>query len=119
MTVVTVAAHGQRFVAAMTNGEAAELAVLPNDAVLAWIESSQTMLVKGDASHMQISACNRLVGHVSHVQKEYATGSVTVTTESGKLTCTVSRQSIEEMEIQDGEQVTALFKATDVTLQKS
>jgi molybdopterin-binding protein len=66
--------------------------------VLALIESTQ-ILVKGDATQ--------------------ATGSVTVTTESGKLTATISREGLEEMEIQEGEQVTARFKATDVTLQKS
>jgi molybdate transport system regulatory protein len=119
MTLVTLAAHGHRFVAAMTNEEAIELGVKPSDPVLALIESTQTMLVKGDASQVGISACNRLVGTVSHLQKDYATGSVTVTTESGKLVATISRQGLEEMEIQDGEQVTALFKATDLTLQKS
>ena len=119
MTLVTVFAHGHRFVAAMTNEEAMELNVKTHDNVLALIESTQTMLVKGDATHLQISACNRLVGHVSHIRKDYATGSVTVTTESGKVTATISREGLEEMEIQDGEQVTALFKAADVTLQKS
>ena len=84
MTLVTVFAHGHRFVAAMTNEEAMELNVKTHDNVLALIESTQTMLVKGDATHLQISACNRLVGHVSHIRKDYATGSVTVTTESGK-----------------------------------
>jgi molybdate transport system regulatory protein len=119
MTLVTVSAHGHRFVAAMTNEEALELGVNTHDNVLALIESTQTMLVKGDATQMQISACNRLVGHVSHLRKDHATGSVTVTTESGKVTATIGREGLEEMEIQDGEQVTALFKATDVTLQKS
>lgn len=76
MTLVTVFAHGHRFVAAMTNEEAMELGVKTDDNVLALIESTQTMLVKGDATHLQISACNRLVGHVAHIRKDYAAGSV-------------------------------------------
>jgi molybdate transport system regulatory protein len=119
MSVVTIAAHGQRFVSAITTAAVKELGLKTNDPVFAVIKSTDTVLMKGDAGNVQISARNTLNGRVSDIRKGEAMGCITVNTESGKLTATITRQAIEDMQIQDGEQVTAVFNATEVLLQKT
>jgi molybdate transport system regulatory protein len=119
MSVVTIAAHGQQLISAITNQAVQELGLKPNDSVLALIKSTETLLMKGNASSVKISARNKITGRVTEIQKGNAMGSVTINTESGKLTSAITRQAIDEMEMQIGEQVTALIKATEVVLQKA
>ena len=119
MSVVTIATDGQELVSAITTQAVQELDLKTSDSVLAFVKSTETMLVKGDASGMQISARNKVSGRVTDLQTGSAMGCVTIDAGGWKLTSAVTRQAIEELQLQPGEPVTAIFKATEVVLQKA
>jgi len=77
------------------------------------------MLVKGDAGSLKISARNRMSGRVTDIQKGTAMGTVTVDAGQLKLTSAITRQAIDELQLTQGDQVTAFFKASEVMLQKA
>ena len=118
MSVVTIMANGQEIISAITNLEVKEMGLKTNDSVLALIKSTDTMLLKGDVENINISANNKLSGRISDIHKGIAMGSVTINTESGKFTSAITRHAIDELGIQNGEPVTAIFNATEVLLQK-
>lgn len=119
MTVVTIFADSQQIISAITNHAVHDLALKTNDAVLALIKATDTMLVKGDAADTMISARNRIRGRVSEIQKGVAMGSVTIDAGNWRLTSAITRETIDELQIETGEEVTVIFNATDVLLQKA
>lgn len=119
MTVVTIFADSQQIISAITNHAVHDLALKTNDAVLALIKATDTMLVKGDAADMMISARNRIRGRVLEIQKGVAMGSVTIDAGNWRLTSAITRETIDELQIETGEEVTVIFNATDVLLQKA
>ena len=119
MSVVTVQAQGQRITSAITNQAVQELGLRKNDPVVAFVKSTEAMLVKGDAGAIKISARNRMSGRVTDIQKGTAMGTVTVDAGQLKLTSAITRQAIDELQLTQGDQVTAFFKASEVMLQKA
>ena len=119
MSVLTIAADGQELVSAITNQAVQELGLKTNDSVVAVVKSTETMLVKGDASSIKISARNKISGRVTDIQQGSAMSCVTVDAGSWKLTSAITRQAVDELQLQNGEPVTALIKATEVLLQKT
>lgn len=119
MSVVTIFADGQQIISAITNHAVHDLGLKTNDPVLALVKSTDTMLAKGDAADMMISARNRVSGRVTDIQKGGAMACVTIDAGNWKLTSAITRQAIDELQIENGEQVTAIFKATEVLLQKA
>ncbi len=119
MSMVTIATDRQELTSAITNQAVQEMGLKTNDSVMALVKSTETMLVKGDVSAIKISARNKISGLVTDIQQGSAMSCVTVDAGSWKLTSAVTRQAVEELQLQNGEPVTALIKATEVLLQKT
>ena len=119
MSVVTISANGQQIVSAITNQAAQELGLKKNDSVIALVKAKEAILLKGDAGSMKVSARNRFKGRVTEISKGPAMASVTLDAGQLKLTAAITRQAIDDLQLAQGDQVTALFKATEVILQKA
>ena len=117
MCLVTVEAQGTKVVAAVTKQGVEELKLKQNDEVTAVIKSTEVMLMKG-AGQVTLSARNRFAGQVESVQKGEAMGLVTVKMGQFYLGAAITRAAIEEMGLKQGDQVTAVVKATEVMLMK-
>ena len=117
MCLVTVEAQGTKVVAAVTKQGVEELKLKQNDEVTAVIKSTEVMLMKG-AGQVTLSARNRFAGQVESVQKGEAMGLVTVKMGQFYLGAAITRAAIDEMGLKQGDQVTAVVKATEVMLMK-
>ena len=119
MSVVTIAGDGQQLISAITNQAVQELGLKKNDSVVALIKSTETMLVKGEMAGMKISARNKISGRVTGIQKGNAMATVNIDGGSLKLTSAITRQAIDELQLSNGDAVTAVIKATEVVVQKA
>lgn len=117
MSLVTIDAQGTKIVAAVTNQGVEELKLKQHDEVTAVIKSTEVMLMKG-GGQATFSARNRFAGQVESVQKGVAMGLVTVKMGKFHLGAAITREAIDEMGLKQGDQVTALVKATEVMLMK-
>ncbi len=73
--------------------------------------------MKGDGQ-VTLSARNRFAGQVESIQKGEAMGLVTVKMGPFHLGTAIMREAIDEMGLKQGDQVTAVVKATEVILMK-
>jgi molybdate transport system regulatory protein len=119
MSVVSVSANGHTIVSAITNHAIQELGLKTNDSVVALIKATEAIIAKGDAGAMKMSARNKLSGRVSDVRKGPAMASVTVDAGQLKLTTAITSQAVDELQLKQGDQVTTIFKATEVMLQRA
>ena len=119
MTVVHIDASGQRLLSAITNEGVQDLGLKRGDAVIALVKSTDAMLIKGDAVQIQLSARNCLAGQVSSVQKGNAMAYVSVNVGESKIGASITREALDELQINVGERVTVVIKATQVLLQKA
>ena len=118
MTMVTVNAGDHRLASVITNAAVKEMELKPNDRVIAVIKSTEAMLLKGDLDGIKISARNRIGGEVTDVQRGSAMGTVTINARGIMVAASVTREAIEDLHINKGDRLTAVFKATEVMLQK-
>jgi molybdate transport system regulatory protein len=116
MTFVTLQAHGMHLASAITNDGAQELNLKQNDAVTAIVKATEVILAKGAIG--PLSARNRLSGRVSSVQHGEAMGLVKVVVGQETVEAAITTQAIKEMGLKEGDQVTAIIKATEVILAK-
>jgi molybdopterin-binding protein len=66
---------------------------------------------------MKISARNQVPGKITRVQRGQTTGHVTVDVGHGiTLTASITNEAIDELRLADGDQVTAVIKASDVMI---
>ena len=119
MTVVHIDASGQRLLSAITNEGVQDLGLKRGDAVIALVKSTDAMLIKGDAVQIQLSARNCLAGQVSSVQKGNAMAYVSVNVGESKIGASITREALDELQINEGGRVTVVIKATQVLLQKA
>ena len=117
MCLVTLDAQGTKIVAAVTKEGVGELNLKQNDQVTAVIKSTEVMLMKG-GGQATFSARNRFSGQVESIQKGEAMGLVTVKMGQFHLGAAITRDAIDEMGLKQGDQVTAVVKATEVLLMK-
>ncbi|GAA0229728.1 molybdopterin-binding protein [Haladaptatus pallidirubidus] len=61
-----------------------------------------------------LSARNRLTGEVVEVQTGDVTTEVTIDVNDETVTAVITRESAEDLEIEEGMELTAVVKATDV-----
>ena len=64
----------------------------------------------------QISTRNRLPGTVTEVVKGEAAARVSIRVGDNQMVALITRESADELGLQEGQEVTALVKATDVML---
>ena len=119
MSIVTVAAKGHTITSAITNQAVQDLGLRQHDAVIAVIKATEGIIAKGDAGAMKISARNKVSGRITHIDKGPAMAAVTLDARDWKLTTAITRHAADDLQLAQGDQVTALFKATEVLLQKA
>jgi molybdate transport system regulatory protein len=119
MSVVTVSAQGHTITSAITNQALEDLGLRQHDAVIAFVKATEGIIAKGDAGAMKISARNKVSGRISRVDKGAAMATVTVDAQQWKVTTAITRQAADDLQLAPGDQVTALFKSTEVLLQKA
>jgi molybdate transport system regulatory protein len=119
MSVVTVSANGHTITSAITNGAVEDLGLKKNDSVVALVKATEAIIAKGDAGAMKVSARNKISGRVTDIRKGPAMASVAVDAGELKLTTAITSQAVDDLQLKQGDQVTTLFKATEVMLQKA
>lgn len=119
MSVVTVSAQGHTITSAITNHAVQELGLRQHDAVIALIKATEGMITKGDAGAMKISARNKISGRITRIDKGPAMAAISLDANNWKLTTAITRQAADDLQLAQGDQVTAFFKATEVLLQKA
>jgi molybdate transport system regulatory protein len=119
MSVITVSANGHTIMSAITNQAVQELGLRQHDGVIALIKATEGIITKGDAGAMKISARNKVSGRITRIDKGPAMAAVSLDANNWKLTTAITRQAADDLQLAQGDQVTALFKATEVLLQKA
>jgi len=123
MSVVTVKANGpEQLISALTSQAVRELRLKENDSVVAFVKATEIGVVKGDGfdtAMLGFGVRNRLGGHVVDIQKGNAMDCLTIVVGNWKLTSAMTQQALDELHLKTGEPITAIFKATDVQLQKT
>jgi len=67
---------------------------------------------------MAISARNHLKGKIVDVKLGDVVAQITISVEAGTVESIITRQSVEEMKLQNGDSVSAVVKATEVMISK-
>jgi molybdopterin-binding protein len=67
---------------------------------------------------MKLSARNVLKGKVEAVDKGPISASVKIKIEAGEVTATITKESVDDLEIKVGDEVLAVIKATEVMVGK-
>jgi len=114
--VVLKIADGTEIVAVVTRHSVEDMGLAPGRAAIALIKSSFVILAR-DAETVRTSARNKLMGVVARVERGAVNDEVTLDLGGGKsLTATVTHESAETLELQPGERIAALVKASHVIL---
>ena len=66
---------------------------------------------------MRLSTRNRLPGTITEVVKGEAAAKVSLDVEGNKMVALITRESADELGLEEGQRVVALVKATDVMIQ--
>ena len=66
---------------------------------------------------MALSTRNRLPGTITEVVKGEAAAKVSLEVEGNKMVALITRESADELGLEEGQRVVALVKATDVMIQ--
>jgi molybdopterin-binding protein len=66
---------------------------------------------------MNLSTRNRLPGTITEVVKGEAAAKVALDVEGHRMVALITRESADELGLEEGQRVTALVKATDVMIQ--
>lgn len=90
-----------------------------DDLVHALINDRSITLIKGDARNLAISARNRLSGNIIRIDTSGVSAEVTLELKGGQTLHTIiTMESLDIMNLKEGDQVTAIFKAQAVILLK-
>ncbi len=116
-TEVLVSLKGGNTIVAMVTKESAEsLAIAPGKEVIAMIKAPHVILVT-DFGGYRISARNQLEGKVTLVKPGAINSEVDIELNGGGLVAaTVTNESVETLDLRQGQPVTAVFKAGSVIL---
>ncbi|MCQ4208069.1 MULTISPECIES: TOBE domain-containing protein [Streptomyces] len=115
MATVRVRLDGGRdLTSAITVDAVKELGLAEGSAVRALVKSTEVSLATGSVEGLSIR--NRLPGTVSDIAAGAAMAAVRVTVEGGELTAAITRDAVTELGLAVGSPVTALIKATEVSL---
>jgi molybdate transport system regulatory protein len=114
--VVLKIADGVEITAVVTRESASELGLEPGRPAIALIKSSFVILARADAS-LRTSARNQLAGDVVRREDGAVNSEISLAFDAGKtLTATITRESAEALDLQLGDPVLALIKASHVIL---
>jgi molybdate transport system regulatory protein len=106
---------GRELTAAVTREAVDELELAPGSVVRALVKSTEVALATGPVEGLSVR--NRLPGVVQDVTLGAVMASVKVAVDGGgDLTAAVTRDAVTELALSPGAPVTALIKATEVSL---
>jgi molybdate transport system regulatory protein len=105
---------GQALTAAITLDAVEDLALAPGSDVTALVKSTDIALATDTVSGLSIR--NRLSGTVTDVTLGAAMATVKVAVEGGQLTAAITKESAVELGLAHNSAVTALIKATEISL---
>ncbi|MBL7259941.1 TOBE domain-containing protein [Actinoplanes sp. LDG1-01] len=116
MSAVTVRLDsGQEVTSAITTDSARELKLAEGTPVRAMVKSTEVAVATGAVEGLSIR--NRLPGVVTSVSSGAAMSTVRIETPGGEtITAAITRDAAEELKLEPGAEVTALVKATEVSL---
>ena len=118
MSLVTLTSHGHPMIAAVTTQSVQDLELKTDESVIALVKATETMLAKGDVTGLKISPRNKIPARISDIRQGSAMTAVSLTAGDLQMTAVITRHAAEELGLGTGDSVTAIFKATDVMLQK-
>ncbi len=105
-------------IAVVTNDSQERLELNPGVEVIALVKASWIILTRD--SQVTTSARNQLTGIVSQIHHGEVNAEVSLDLGDGKtLSAIITRGSLEEMNIKEGDQASALFKASSVILMRA
>ena len=108
---------GDVAVATITTASANDLALAPGSQVRALVKASNVMVLAGDGTDIGISTRNRLSGQVTEVTHGTVHSMVALRTLNGtEITASITKASVEKLELAAGKAATALVKASDVLI---
>lgn len=110
-----VIADGQHIVATVTQDSTEELALKVGSEVFALIKASDIILAR-QSEGARFSARNQFSGSVLRVQKGAVNSEVVMTMANNTLVVVVTNDSAERLNLMEGSQVTAIFKASNVII---
>jgi molybdate transport system regulatory protein len=109
-------AGGQKIVAIVTRESAENLALAPGRQAFALIKSS-SVIVMTAGEGARLSARNRLAGSVTRLMRGAVNSEVVIAlTGGGTVAATITNESVDVLALREGEEATALFKASSVIL---
>ena len=106
-------AGGQSIVATVTCESTKELDLQIGSEVFALIKASSIILVS-EAENVRFSARNQFAGTVTRLQTGAVNSEVVVTVGDNTLVAIITNDSAENLQLKEGNQVTAIFKASSV-----
>lgn len=108
--------NGGQIVAIITNGSVHKLKLAVGRPVVALVKAS-SVLVMTDASGYTLSARNVLAGKVSSVRSGPISSEVGIALPGGAtIHATITHDAVEELGIKEGQEASAIFKASSVIL---
>ena len=108
---------GDVAVATITTASANDLALAPGSQVRALVKASNVMVLAGDGADIGISTRNRLSGQVNDVTHGTVHSMVALRTSNGtEITASITKASVENLDLAAGKAATALVKASDVLI---
>ncbi len=110
---------GDMLAAVVTRDSVKRLALNQGDRTYALVHESSISLLKGDGRNLAVSARNRLFGKVSRITTAGVSAEVEIRLPGGQnIYITMTAASIDSMDLQEDNEVTALFKAQNVMILK-
>lgn len=105
---------GQDVTAAITADAVKDLGLAEGSSVRTLVKATEVSLATGPVEGLSIR--NRLAGTVREVATGAAMASVRVAVDGGELTAAITKDAAADLGLAEGSTVTALFKATEVSL---
>lgn len=116
--VILALSDSVQVVAIITNDSATSMALAEGSEVIALIKSSWVML--STDLNISTSARNKLSGVISHISDSEVNSEISIDLGHGKSLCAmITAASCEALDLQEGLEVAALFKASSVILMKA
>src|SRR5580693_583012 len=115
--IVLTLAGGDHILTLITSDRSLIMGIKAGDEAIAVINASAIVLSNERAKRYKLSARNQLPGEIKEINIGPAFAEVVLGLKGGdKLIAIVPKESIDELELAVGHQVTAIFKASNVIL---
>ena len=119
LALVTLRFPSGQTIGAIIDSEArAEMQLTPGAGVVALFRATNVSLAK-EGEPMKLSFPNQIKGRVTHILASTTLVIIHIDTPAGQIVSAMIPSAAEQIEVKVGDEVTALFKALDVSLAKA